>query len=134
MQGSNQNRPFKSKIYQGRKDKVEIIIMVEAGNGIGLDQVAVIGIEDQIIEIDLSMDTTMQKGLNMVRIIMEETLGEETIEDHKIIEDQPLEGNIEEMMGIVILIGVETGLEIDNFQVILGGMIEVALCQDQVVE
>ena len=45
--------------------------MIEVGNGIGLDQVVVIGIEDQII--DLRMDKTIKKGLNMVRIIEEET-------------------------------------------------------------
>ena len=37
-------------------DMVEIIIMIEVGNTIGLDWVVVIDIEDQIIEIDLSMD------------------------------------------------------------------------------
>ena len=35
-------------------------------------------------------------------------------------------------MGIVILIWVEAGHELNNFQVILGGMIEVVLGQDQV--
>ena len=68
----------------------------------------------------------------MVRIIEGETLGEETLEEHKIIEDKPLEMDIEETIGIVLLIGEEAGQEIDNFQIILGGMIEVALGQDQV--
>ena len=71
-QGSNQNRPFKPKIYQEREEKVEIIIMTEVGNRIVLDQLVVIGIEDQIIEIDLSINKTMEKDLNMVRIIEEE--------------------------------------------------------------
>ena len=35
---------------------MEIIIMIEVGNGIVLDQVVVIVIEDQIIEINLSME------------------------------------------------------------------------------
>ena len=37
-------------------------------------------------------------------------------------------------MGIVSLIGVEAGQEIDNFQVILGGMTEVVLGQQQCEE
>ena len=78
--------------------------MIEAGNGIGIDQVVLIGIEDQIIDVDLSVDMPREKDLNMVRITEEETS-----EEHKIIEDKPLEGNIEETMGIVILIGVEAG-------------------------
>ena len=42
--------------------------MIEVGKGIGTDQVAVIDIEDQIIEIYLSMDKTIYRGLNMVKI------------------------------------------------------------------
>ena len=41
------------------------------------------------------MDKTMQKGLNMVRIIEEETLGGETIEEYKIIKEKYLEKDIE---------------------------------------
>ena len=62
----------------------------------------------------------------MVRIIEEEILVEETIEKHKII--------VAKYRGIVILIGVEVGEEIDNVQIILSGMIEVVLGQDQVQE
>ena len=58
---------------------MEIIIVIEVGNGIGLDQVLVIDIEDHIIEMEISMDKTIGKSLNMVRIIEEETVGEETI-------------------------------------------------------
>ena len=36
--------------------------MIEVGNGIGIDQVIVIGIEDQVIEIVLSIDKTTEKG------------------------------------------------------------------------
>ena len=59
---------------------------------------------------------------------------EETTQEHKIIEDKPSEEDIEETTGIVILIGIEAGQEIDNFQVILGGMTEVVLGQDLVYE
>ena len=92
-QGSNQNRPFKPKFI-----KEEIIIMTEVGNRKGLDWIVVIDIEDQIIEIALSMDKTMQKGLNTVRIIEEEIIGKQTIEENKIIEENLLEGKIEVTM------------------------------------
>ena len=81
--------------------------MTEVGNGIEFDQEEVIDIEDQIIEIDLSMDKTIGKGLNMFIIIAEESLGDKTIEEHKIIEDKLLEGNIEVTTGIVILMRVD---------------------------
>ena len=42
-------------------------------------------------------------------------LREETVEEAKIIDVKPLEGNIEVTTGIIILIGVEAGQEIDNF-------------------
>ena len=73
--------------------------MIEVSIGIGIDKVVVIGVEDQII--DLSMDKTIEKGLNMVRIIEEETsVREDTIEKHKSIEDKCLEEDIEVTMGI----------------------------------
>ena len=110
---------------------VEIIIMIEVGNEIGSDWVVVIDIEDEIIEIELSMEKTIQKGVNMVWIIEEETLGEQTIEENRIIEDKPLEEDIEGTTRIVSLIGIETGQEIDTFQIILGGIIAGVIGQDQ---
>ena len=48
-QGSNQNRPFQPKIYQGRRrGQGRNNYYDRVGNGIGLDQVAVIDIEDKI--------------------------------------------------------------------------------------
>ena len=90
--------------------------------------------KDQIIDIDLGMDKTIDRHLNMVRNIEEEIIGEETIEQHKIKEDRRLEGNIEKTIGIVILIRIEAGQEIDNIQVSLEGIIEIVLGQDQVLE
>ena len=79
-ESSNQNRLLKPKILRGRgEDKVEIIIMIEIGNEKGLDWAVRIDIEDQIIDIDLNMDKIIEKCLNMIRIIKEEILGEETI-------------------------------------------------------
>ena len=106
--------------------------MIEVGNGIGLDQVVVIGIEDQITEIDFSIDKTIKKAIKMVRIIKEEILRQGTIELYKIIEYKPLEGNKGETMEIVILIAVEAGQEIANFLILLGVMMEVELGQDHV--
>ena len=62
-----------------------------------------------------------------------ETLGEETLEELKIIENKPSEedrGNDRNSH----LIGVEAGQEVDNFQVILGGMTEAILGKDHVQE
>ena len=47
----------------------------------------------------------------MFRIIEEEALGEETLEEHKIIEGRPPEEDVEKTMGIVILIGVDRSRE-----------------------
>ena len=105
--------------------------MIEVGNGIGKDQVIVIGIEDQIEEIDLSMDKTIARGFNMFQIIEDKTLGGETLEEHKIIEDKTLERNIEENHGNSNFDGVEADQEIGNFQVNLEGITEVGLGQDQ---
>ena len=67
--------------------------MIEVDNGIGNDQVVVIDIEYQIIDRP-QYGKTIEKVPSMIRIIEEET-----IEEHKIIEDKPLEGNIEVTMG-----------------------------------
>ena len=75
------------------------------------------------------MEKTIEKGLNMVRILEEVTL-----EMHKIIERKPLEEDLEETTGIVILIGIEASQEIGNIQVILGRRIEVVLGEDQVLK
>ena len=64
--------------------KVEVIIIIEVGKGIDLVLVVVIDIEFQIIGKDLSTDKTIEKGLNMLRIIEEVSLGEDTIESTKL--------------------------------------------------
>ena len=81
---------------------MEVPCNIEVRNRTGLDGVLVIGIENQITEIDFSMDKTIEKGHNMVRIIKEEMLGEETIEEYKILKNKLLEGNIEVTKGIII--------------------------------
>ena len=99
-----QSRQFKPKIYQGRK--------IGQGRNNYYDR---------------------GKQQDMFRLSNNDR-GRRLKQEHKIIAEQPLEGNIEEIMGIVNLIGVEACQEMDNFQVILGGMIEVVLGQDKVLE
>ena len=68
----------------------------------------------------------------MFRIIKEEILGKETLEEYKIIEEKPLGENRKVTIGLVIFIGVEAGQYIDNSQVILGEMAKTVLGQHQV--
>ena len=56
-------------IKEEREDKVEIIIMIEAGSGMGMTKL-VVGIKKiKLQRYDLNMDKTIEKGLNIVRII-----------------------------------------------------------------
>ena len=65
--------------------------------------------------------------------IIQMILGEEILEKHKIIEVKILEVDIEVITEMKILKEVEIGLEKDNIQVILEGMIKaVVVDQDQV--
>ena len=61
------------------EDKLEIIILIKGRQWIDTYQEVVIGIEDRIIQIDLSMEKSIEKGLNMFRIIEEETLRREKL-------------------------------------------------------
>ena len=70
----------------------------------------------------------------MIRVIEDIILGEETIEEHKMIKNKLLDRNIEVTMVLVILIGIEAGQKMNNVQVILEGMVEVTLGEDQVLE
>ena len=110
------------------KDKVEIIMTkVDRGQTVNID------IVDHHIEIDLSMDKIIEKSLSMFKIT-EKILGEEILEKPKSIEVKILEEDINVALGTVNMIEVGVGLEKDNFWVTLGEMIEVAVCQDQVLE
>ena len=61
-QGGNQNRPFKPcYIKEKGKTKIGIIIIIEIDDRIAIDEVVMIGKEDQIIEVDLSIDKIINK-------------------------------------------------------------------------
>ena len=66
--------------------------------------------------------------------ITEEILGQQILEKGKTTEVKILEEDIEVASGTVILIEIGVGLEKENFQVILGEIIKVAVGQDQVLE
>ena len=84
------------------------------------------------IEVELSTDRIIGEGCNMLTII-EVTLGEEILEEWKIIEVKMLELDIEVTIEMKILEEVEVGPEKYNIQVILEGMIEAAVIdQDQI--
>ena len=108
--------------------------MIELDNRIGIGQIAVIDIEGQIIEIDLSMDKAIKEGLNMVRTIEKETLGKEIIKEHRIIEDKPLEKDYRGNHGNS---NFDKGRSRSRERQLLGNLrrnIEVALGQDQFQE
>ena len=78
------------------------------------------------------MDRIIKEGHNMFTII-EVTLGEEILEEYKIIEVNILEVDIEVSTEMKTLEDLEVGLEKDNIPVILEGMNEVVVVdQDQV--
>ena len=56
-QNKNQTKPFKPKIYQGKGDiKDALIIMTKVGSEAEVGQVIVTDSEDFLTEVDLSMD------------------------------------------------------------------------------
>ena len=76
---------------------------------------------DHHIQVDLSTDKIIEKGLSIFKIT------EEILEKHKTIEVKSFEADIEVALGTVILIEVGVGLEKEKFWVTLGEMIEVAV-------
>ena len=76
-QGSNQNRPFKPKIYQGKRTGQAKIIIIKIDIKIGIDQT--VAIEKCHIEVELSMDKSLEEGCSVIRII-EVILGKAILE------------------------------------------------------
>ena len=89
----------------------------------------IVGIGECHLGTELSMDRITEEGCNML-IIIEMTLEEEILEECKIIEASIIEVDIEAVIEMITLEEVEVGLEKDNSQVILEGMIE-AVVEDQ---
>ena len=85
------------------------------------------------IEAELSMDKTIEDGHSMIKII-EVTLGEKILEEHKIIQVRILEVDIEVTLEMITLVKVEVYLEIDSIQVTLGEMREAVVDLDQAQE
>ena len=78
------------------------------------------------------LDRIMEEGHNML-IIIEMTLGEESLGKHKIMVVSIIEVDIEAIVEMTILEEIEVGLGKDSIQVILEGMIKaVVVAQDQV--
>ena len=96
-----------------------------------INQIVQIGKHDS--EVEFSMDRIIDEGPNML-IIIEMTLGEKILEEHKIIEVRILEVDIEVIIVMTTLEEEEVGLGKDNIQVILDVMIEAVVDQDQVLE
>ena len=95
---------------------------------IGIDQTVEIG--EHHSEVEVSMDRTIEEGNNML-IPIEMILGEKILSG-KIIEVKILEVDIKVIIEMTTLEEVEVGLGKDNIQVILEGMIEVAVGLDHV--
>ena len=95
---------------------------------------------DQIVEIgechldmELSMDRIIEEGNSMLTIIGM-TLGQDILEECKIIEVKILEVDIEVTIEMKTLAWVEVGLEKDSIQEILEETIKAVVGQDQVWE
>ena len=85
------------------------------------------------IEVEPSMDNTIQEDYSMIKII-EVTLGEKILEEPKIIEVKILEVDIEVTLETTILEEVGIGLEKDIILVILEEMSKAVVGPDQVQE
>ena len=83
------------------------------------------------IEVELSMDKTIEEGHSIIKII-EVTLGEVILEVCKITEVKMLEVDIEVILRMTILEEIEVDPEKDSTLVTLGEMIEAVVDQDQV--
>ena len=103
--------------------------MIKAYIKIDTDQIMEIG--ECHLEVEFSTDRVIEEGHNMLTII-EVTLGKKILDEWKIIEVKILELDIEVTIKMKILEEVEVGLEKDNIQVILEGMIKTEVDQDQV--
>ena len=106
------NSPFKPNIYQGKEDKLEIII-TKIDIKVGIDKTVMIG--ECHIEVEVSMDKITEEVCDMIKII-EVILGKEILEECKIIEVRTLEMDIEVALGTIILEEVEVGLEKNSTQ------------------
>ena len=126
-QGISQNRSFKPRFIKAKgEDKLEII-MIKIDIKIDTNQTVEIG--KYHIEVEASMDKTIEEGHTMIKII-KVTLREEILEEHKIIEVRILEVDVEVTIEMTTLEEVEVGLEKDSIQVVLEEMRESVIGPD----
>ena len=105
--------------------------MIKIDNKIGINQT--VEIAECHIEVELSVDKTIEEGCIMIKII-EVTLGEEILEGCRIIEVRISEVDIEVTLEMTILEDVEVGLEKDSTQITSEEMREAVVDLDQVQE
>ena len=103
--------------------------MIKANIKIDTDNT--VEIEECYTVVELSIDRIIEEGSNMITVI-EMTLGEEILEEHKIIEVKISEVDIKVTIEMKTLEEVEVDLEKDSIQVILEEMIKAIVDQDQV--
>ena len=130
VQGSNQNKPFKLKIYQGkmRGQTRNFYDQCNYQNRYRSNS----GDRRMLFKGRAQYRQNYRGGCNMLTII-EMTSGEELLQEHKIIEVKVLEVDIEITIKMKTLVEVKVDLEKDNIQVILEGMIKVVVVdQNQV--
>ena len=82
--------------------------MIKINIKIGIDQTVEIG--ECHMEVELNMDKTREEGHSMIKI-NEVTLGEEILEEHKIIEIRILEVDIVVTLEMTTLEEIEVDLE-----------------------
>ena len=84
-----------------------------------------------MIEVEFSINKTIEEGHSMIKII-EVVLGEEILEEYRITEVRILEVDIEVTLEMITLGEVELGLEKDSIQVVIEEMNKVVVGPDQV--
>ena len=93
---------------------------------IKIDIVQIVEIGKCHIEVELSMNRIIEEGCNMTTTI-EVTLGDEILEDGKIIVVKISEMDIEVSIKMKTLEEVEVGLEKDSIDVMYEGMIKAVV-------
>ena len=98
-QGSNQNRLFKQKCYQGKRRGQSSNYYDQDRYQNNTDETVEIG--EYHTEVELSMDKIMMEGHSIIKII-EVILEEVILEEHRIIKVRILEVDIEVTLGTIL--------------------------------
>ena len=128
-QGSNENKQFKPKIYQGKR-RGQTRKYYDQGN---YQNTYRSNSEERRKSIRGKAPNGQNERGRSQYVNNRMTLGEKILEEQKIIEVKILQVDIEVIIVMITLEEVEVDLGRDNIQVILDGMIEVGVVdQDQV--